>query len=576
MQTKRNEHVKAGTCRIGLVFFLAVASVPAHLGVAFAAPPAKADPCTKAVTQVAAAWPDLLRKIDKRTVDEAANAATAGSLAFKTGQTLLVTLAKHARASGNEDDLAIAQVVDAAVVELKVVAPTTAAIAAWAKANQACDQVKLLTGEDPNSVCESAGLNAKVQGACKSCDRATATMQALAAGTPAGEHTFEGLTQEASEHADSAINGLAEGGVTDRSQAKALASALVKHLNAVKASLKDALESSSAGGVAWEVHDMFGGGTEGHLLRFRRTVRLTDRVTTKLSNLPGWTNAPMLARALATECKAKEGARVRKAVNEAPKDCTEDCRKAGECVPGWIYPERRIYPICQAKSDVRCAASEACREEGRCKAVDNVCRATRDVHCAESVICQDTGRCKAVDGSCRKSAATAEECQGWAGCQQGGECSLRNGVCVVGGPDDCRQSAPCREAGRCSLDVPGVTGNPNLSPQQAQEKTARTSPVKFRCSALSRSDCQQSSACSQQGYCSPFAGHCQVGSDSDCQRSDGCAKHARCSRSYGTCGVTSDQDCQMSALCTEKGACRYYAGSHCCVSGLFGIPVCGH
>lgn len=221
-------------------------------GGAQAAPP---DKCQAAIHKVASIWPDVVKKVDKRTAGEATKAAAEAHSALKAGMELLVALAKVARATGDEDDLAVAQVVDDAVTELKVVAPTTAAIAAWGKANEVCGQVKLLTKEDANVACERPSLVGKVKAACGACDAATATMQALAAGTPAGEHTIVELIEAATEHANLALDGLAEGGVASHPRGRTLAAAVAKHLAAVKVGLAAALESSNAGGTAWDVYD---------------------------------------------------------------------------------------------------------------------------------------------------------------------------------------------------------------------------------------------------------------------------------------------------------------------------------
>jgi len=505
MNTCTNEHVKTDTWRIGLVFFLAVTAVTAHLGVAFAAPPGKADSCTRAVTRVAAAWPDLLRKIDKRTVDETARAATAGSDAFKTGLTLLVILAKHARATGNEGDLAIAQVVDSAVTELKVVAPTTAAIAAWARANQACDQVKLLAG-DPDSVCESAGLDAKVQAACKSCDRATATMESLAAGTPAGQHGIDELIEAASDHAGSALDGLADGGVADHPRASALASSLTRHLNTLKHVLKDALESSSAGGIAWDMYDTLKGGTDG------------QGAPSKLADLPAWTQASLYAKAVTRACGTGQRLKA-KAVKAASEPTGEPLEPDPSCAFG-ACPK---YGYCGKGKFFGCGA-----------------RDSRD--CVASDVCKNSGRCTAADGECRKLAG-ADGCSTWDGCLSDGECINVGGICVAS-TEGCRASSRCKKLGKCGLR--GSSG------------TARA-----KCQADSDEDCEQSENCAKRGACTLSGGdaHCTAGGSDTCRRSEMCRERGDCSfvnyYTFGLCRPTSAADCKGTTACRERGMCNF-------------------
>ncbi len=475
---------------------------------------APSDKCASTMRKVTASWSKVVQDIDKRTASEAAKAGTTGATAYKVAMTLLEALAKQARATGREEDLAAARHLDDAVTQLKVIVPTAAAIAAWGEANKVCDEVKLIAHADPNTVCEATGgQSSKIVAACRKCDAATAKMLQLASGTPAGEHNIEDLLKGTVEDIDSLLAGLDEPEFNGSTLAVRQKATLTKPLTAMKAALQAALASSAEGEAAWEIYDDL------------RGEMISPALVEKVEKLG---RHGKYAKELRTACQPPEPA----------GKCEEECRKHGRCVE---VPDGRRTK-CVATSDAGCAASDECRNEGHCKAVDEWCRATSDAQCAASVLCRDTGRCTAAKGSCRKGAATAEECRTWNGCANDGECSLHDGICVVGSPEDCANSTRCRKAGACGFHLPGTTDNPFLTPSQIQTEISEADPRRFRCKALKSDHCEQSSACTEE---------------------------ARCSLKYGTCYLTNDSDCQMSKLCREKGGCAYSQKLGCCFDPRF-------
>ena len=221
--------------------------------VAMAAPP---DKCAATLKEATAAGAKVVRDIDKRTAREAAKAGTTGQTVYKVAMALLEALAKQSRATGDEDDLTAARHLDDAVTRLKVIVPTASAIAAWAEANEACDEVKLLGYADPNTVCEATGgLSGKVKSACSKCNAATAKMLQLARGTPAGEHTIEELIETTVEDIDSLVEGLDDSEFTSSALAARRRVTLAKPLKTLRAALQATLNSSRAGEAAWEVYD---------------------------------------------------------------------------------------------------------------------------------------------------------------------------------------------------------------------------------------------------------------------------------------------------------------------------------
>ena len=474
--------MRTATFRVVLGYLLLHITQPA-----LAAPP---DKCATTLEEATVGLAKVVRDIDKRTAREASKAGTAGATVYSVARELLEALAKQSRATGGEDDLNAARHIDDAVTQLKVIVPTVHAIGAWGEANKTCDEVKLLTHADPNTVCEAAsGQSGEVTAACRNCDAATAKMLQVARGTPAGEHTIEELIETTVEDIGLLIDGLDDPQFTRSTLAARQKAALTEPLATVRAALQATLESSRAGEAAWEVYDDLRGGT------------FSPEVVEKLDRLPRWTEAPQHAKGLRSACKPPEPA----------AGCEEGCQERGKCVAEMVGDSTS-------------------------------CKATTDAQCASSELCRDTGRCKAVKGSCRKAARSPDECRAWSGCQTDGECSLNNGICVVGGADDCTNSTGCLERGTCGFYAPGVTGDPYLSPARGKALLALIDPLDLLCRPLS---------------------------NADCRRSTGCTEEAKCSLQYGYCYLTNDADCQVSNLCREKGGCSYSERLWCCFDPRF-------
>lgn len=243
------------------------------------------NPCSEQMKKVAAAWPQVLGTLDKRTASEATKAASAGVLAHDKAMALLKAMAKQARRPGAGSILADAQLLDRSVTRLKVLAPTASAIAAWGQANELCDQVKLMTGAEPNQVCEGTVVQVQdrsVQKACRICDEATAKMQRLAAGTPAGEHAIDELIVSSLGEADSLIVELADKKF----------SSVTSPLAILKSALQGTLESAQAGEIAWSTYSLFSDG------------RYTSSLEENLRGLPAWSGASVHLKDLFSICKS--------------------------------------------------------------------------------------------------------------------------------------------------------------------------------------------------------------------------------------------------------------------------------
>ena len=478
--------MRSGTFRVVLGVFLLHLTQPA-----FAAPP---DKCAATLKKATAGLTKVVRDIDKRTSREAANAGSAGQAVYKVAMALLEALAKQSRATGNEDDLTAARHLDDAVTRLKVIVPTAAAIAAWAEANETCDQVKLLGHADPNTVCEARGrLSGKVKAACRKCDAATAKMQQLARGTPAGEHTIAELIETTVEDIDYLLEGLDDPEFKSSTLAARRRASLSKPLKTLKVALKAALDSSQAGEAAWEVYDDLRGGT------------YSPGLVEKLERLPKGMKASGHARQLERFCRI--------APRQPPHSgCEKACLEDGRC-------GKDIG--CVARDDRDCLESVTCRESGRCRAVEGKCmRAAQDATaCEDWDGCAKDGQCSVVDGVC--AAATDAACKASSGCKTHARCTLEYAIlgpgarCGLTSTDDCRSSDRCKVHGACTLHVGSFSGMKDCRPSGPQ-------------------DCRQSAGCREFGRCSQVV-----------------------YSAVNMCLVASPADCKESAACKESGMCFY-------------------
>ena len=356
--------------------------------------------------------------------------------------------------------MAAAQLLDRSVTRLKVLAPTASAIGAWGKANELCDTVKLMTGSDPNEVCEGTVIRDRtLQKACRACNEATAKMQRLTAGTPAGEHSIDGLLEFSIEETSSLMEDLSDKRF----------SAIKLQLVALSKALVSTRQAASFGETAWDVHES---------LRVAGDSGPFDLAAKKMLLIEKQTKFGKLIAVAASMCLPSSG-------------CEEDCSKSGRCVMEDNF--------CVAKTDTHCAQSEECKERGRCKAHSGFCRkgAASLAECTEWDGCRVDGECGFNDGICT---ATEDGCSNSTKCEIDGICSLdapeivenplpslekRRAIIQKTEPkylncramtyEDCRRSRRCQEEGRCSVRWGG-------------------------CAAMSDGDCANSAAC-DKGYC---------------------------------------------------------------------------
>jgi peptidyl-prolyl cis-trans isomerase A (cyclophilin A) len=96
--------------------------------------------------------------------------------------------------------------------------------------------------------------------------------------------------------------------------------------------------------------------------------------------------------------------------------------------------------------------------------------------CQQSEGCGATGQCTAKDGKC--IVATNADCTRGAACKASGMCTAKDGFCVVGSDADCAQSELCKNNRKCAakgsacIDAnfsPALL-NPTLTNEQAPDK----------------------------------------------------------------------------------------------------------
>jgi hypothetical protein len=108
------------------------------------------------------------------------------------------------------------------------------------------------------------------------------------------------------------------------------------------------------------------------------------------------------------------------------------------------------------RSDEDCRRSRACREFGACAERAGRCYAKTDADCARSMFCKQAGQCKVHKDRCVIAAASDDDCRrdhganGRNPCKLSGYCTARDGVCLAGSDEDCRQSMACSQSATCT------------------------------------------------------------------------------------------------------------------------------
>ena len=259
-------------------------------------------------------------------------------------------------------------------------------------------------------------------------------------------------------------------------------------------------------------------------------------------------------------------------VSRSGEDCAKStgCREEGRCtVVGSMYRADKSWDnnaldeepsLCAAVTTADCANSEACIKSGRCKAVDGKCVKKQD--CARSKWCKSVGLCANSSGECRASvrgcrksvicalrsscsvegigcSRTPDSCRFWQPCKEYGQCTWKNGGCVIGSNDDCQQSTKCKDEGCCDL-------------------------VDGECQVASTGGCQRTEGCKTSGNCTWRDGQCLPGSNSDCGKTDGCNEEGRCTYRKGDgCVLARSADCKRTRFCLERGRCTFSPENGC-------------
>ena len=125
--------------------------------------------------------------------------------------------------------------------------------------------------------------------------------------------------------------------------------------------------------------------------------------------------------------------------------------------------------------------------------------------------------------SCKKDAPAGQEqaaksCKEKPACKANGLCADKDGNCVAGSDDDCKQSDSCAQYGRCKRYEYG------------KDKS------KAKCEVGSDEDCKKTVDCKSLGKCTYVNdGLCMIKSDDDCKQSEACTKEGRCRHAAGGC-----------------------------------------
>ena len=160
--------------------------------------------------------------------------------------------------------------------------------------------------------------------------------------------------------------------------------------------------------------------------------------------------------------------------------------------------------------------------------------------CGSKLMCVKS-RClsqKAANDGCKNLDQYTKDCK------KRGECTWKEGKCVVGGPEDCKTSEGCAADATCSYNG------------------------KDKCVIGSDADCKQSEFCSKLKRCKhdKATQSCVPGSDAECKEQTDCKAAAACTFDKATSKcVPSAADCKASVMCINLGLCALDKGK--CVPG---------
>ena len=193
---------------------------------------------------------------------------------------------------------------------------------------------------------------------------------------------------------------------------------------------------------------------------------------------------------------------------------TDDCRRAAACEK--LGRCAHVADDCRATVEI-CGARPDCASQGLCGEKDGQCAATADAHCAATEGCRVDGRCRAVNGTC---SGQQEDCASSEGCRRFSRCTADAGVCGTFGSFDCERGELCRHQGYCTFVVD-------------------------HCALTSREDCERTDGCKSLGTCTFVADTgksrsektpgCVIGSDADCRKSRACKEQKLCRKGERAC-----------------------------------------
>ncbi len=162
--------------------------------------------------------------------------------------------------------------------------------------------------------------------------------------------------------------------------------------------------------------------------------------------------------------------------------------------------------------------------------------------CGTKLFCVNT-RClsqKAANDRCKNNERYTKACA------KRGECTWKDGKCIVSGPEDCKNSKGCKVDATCTYDGKGA------------------------CVIGSSDDCKSSEFCTKLRRClrDKATKKCVPGSDKECKFQTDCKAAAACTFDSATSKcVPSAADCKASVMCVNLGLCALDKAKNKCVPG---------
>jgi hypothetical protein len=241
---------------------------------------------------------------------------------------------------------------------------------------------------------------------------------------------------------------------------------------------------------------------------------------------------------------------------------SRSCKQNGQCAQISLRRSPTQLPIevkCVSLDRQLCLQSVDCLQKGQCTPKEGLCVVESNLDCFQSQRCRTYGLCNADNGAC--VAKSNSDCERSLACQDFQACTFKAGLCV--NQEDTKQK--CQYG--CVYTQGGCFCDPNPPPIRARKDVEPACIKQCRklgncalkdqgCAPRNTQDCELSEACKTHGKCAYKDGVCEL-TTIGCATSLLCSLVGQCNLINGACLATSEDDCRSSRACAERESCHF-------------------